>query len=114
LCIDGKFELAKYSTRWLNRKSFNETAPSINLQLLPAHHHQTPTLGDDDPSFHHDFGEENNESGGQESDEDVALSSLGASKPYKLSFQVGRHPTWFVLHNLIQQHLALSATCWIC
>jgi hypothetical protein len=63
-------------------------APSINLQLSPAHHHQTPALGDDDPSFHHDFGEENNESGGQESDKDVTLSSLGASKPYKLSFQV--------------------------
>jgi hypothetical protein len=27
LCIDGKFELAKYSMRWLNRKSFNEIAP---------------------------------------------------------------------------------------
>jgi hypothetical protein len=74
--------------RWLNRKSFNEIAPSINLQLSPAHHHKTPALGEDDPSFHHGFGDKNNESGGQESDKDVTLSSLGASKPYKLSFQV--------------------------
>jgi hypothetical protein len=88
LCIDGKFELAKYSTHWFNRKSFNEIAPSINLQLSPAHHHQATTLGDNDPSFHHNFGNKNNESGGQESDEDVTLSSLVASKPYKLSFQV--------------------------
>jgi hypothetical protein len=88
LCIDGKFKLAKYSTRWLNRKSFNETAPSINLQLLPPYPHQTAVLGDDDPSFHHDFCDENNESGDQESDKDVNLSSLGASKPYKLSYQV--------------------------
>jgi hypothetical protein len=89
LCIDGKFELAKYSTRWLKCKSFNEISPSINLQLSPAHHHQTPALGDDDPSFHHDFGDENNISGaGQQSGEDVTLSCLDASKPYKLSFQV--------------------------
>jgi hypothetical protein len=84
LCIDGKFELAKYSTRWLNHRSFNEISPSINLQLLPAHHHQTPALGDDNPFYPHDFGDENNESGGQESDGEITLASIGASN---LSFQ---------------------------
>jgi hypothetical protein len=35
----------------------------------------------------HVFGDKNNESSGQESDREVILSSIGASKPYKLSFQ---------------------------
>jgi hypothetical protein len=86
LCIDGKFDLAKYSTPWLNCKSSNEISPSINLQLPPAHHHQMPALGDGDQSYPHDFGDENNESGGQESNGEVTLSSIGASKPNKLSF----------------------------
>jgi hypothetical protein len=87
LCIDGKFDLAKYSTCWLNCRSFNEISPSINLQLLPAHHHQMPALGDNNLFYPHDFGDENNESSGQESDGEVTLSSIGASKPNKLSFQ---------------------------
>jgi hypothetical protein len=71
----------------LNCRSFNEISPSINLQLPPAHHHQMPALGDKGPSYSHYFGDKNNESGGQESKGEVTLSSLGASKPYKLFFQ---------------------------
>jgi hypothetical protein len=46
-----------------------------------------PVLGDDDQFYPHDFGDENNKSGGQKSDGEVTLSSIGASKPNKLSFQ---------------------------
>jgi hypothetical protein len=65
-----------------------KSPPPTHLQSPSVHHHQTPELGDDGPSFHHDLGDENNESGGQESDEEGTLSSLGAPQPYKLSFQV--------------------------
>jgi hypothetical protein len=34
LCIDGKLDLAKYSTRWLNQRSFNASSSAINL-ILP-------------------------------------------------------------------------------
>jgi hypothetical protein len=36
LCRDGKFDLSKYSTRWLNRKTFNSTIFSFNQQIPQA------------------------------------------------------------------------------
>jgi hypothetical protein len=45
LCRDGKFDLSKYSTRWLNRKTFNSTIFSFN-QKIPQAVPQT-TIGKD-------------------------------------------------------------------
>jgi hypothetical protein len=56
LCPDGKLVFLKYSTRWLNRKTFNSTIFSFNQQI-PQAEPQT-TIGedgglseDDGPSF---------------------------------------------------------------
>jgi hypothetical protein len=45
LCCDGKLDLSKYSTRWLNRKTFNSTIFSFNQQI-PQAEPQT-TFGED-------------------------------------------------------------------
>jgi hypothetical protein len=66
LCMDGKLDLAKYSGRWLNRRTYNATLPSVHLDLPTAevritnsactlHQHQPPevgdTVGDDESIF---------------------------------------------------------------
>jgi hypothetical protein len=100
LCTDGKLDLAKYSPRWLNHKSFNETVTSFNLQFPPAetatnslstaHHHPTPAVSDDDPPFPNNFSDDTNNSAHEES-EDAAPSfttkSHDTSKHGKVTYQ---------------------------
>jgi hypothetical protein len=100
LCTDGKLDLAKYSPRWLNHESFNETVPPFNLQFPPAetgtnslstaHHHPTLAASDNDPPFPNNFSDDTNNSAHEES-EDAATSftteSHDASKHDKVTYQ---------------------------
>ncbi len=104
LCFDGKFIVAKYSRRWLNRRTYDLNFPSDSSQMPHSLGQQAvanalftdgdevedlklqPSVGngdDDDDSFGdatHDFCDES---------EDVPISLLGgdASKEQKLTYQ---------------------------
>jgi hypothetical protein len=43
LCIAGKLDLSKYSNRWLNQRTYNNTMPCLNFQL-PLDQHPTNSL----------------------------------------------------------------------
>jgi hypothetical protein len=93
LCRDGKLDLAKYSTRWLNRKTFNSTISSINQQT-PQAEPQT-TMGeegglseDDGPCFPQGVATDNLPK--DDSDEETTLSELAGNGPAhheKLTYQ---------------------------
>ena len=99
LCIDGKLDLAKYSTRWLNRRTYNTTIATINPELPPAEpgmnsllavpHQQTPAFREEPFSFGDpSSGDETNCSDDDDHKVDgETLSCLGTSNPDKLSFQ---------------------------
>jgi hypothetical protein len=84
LCRDGKLDLAKYGTPWLNRKTFNSTVSSINQQT-PQAAPQT-TMGeegglseDDGPCFSQGVATDNLCK--NDSDEETTLSELAGNGP---------------------------------
>jgi hypothetical protein len=101
LCINGKLDLAKYGSLWLNQRTFNTTSiSSINFQLLlpqpqtnslfTVGNDPLNTFKDDDVSFGDTFGDETQNLGDDDSEEEVRLSELasnGASKDGKLTSQ---------------------------
>jgi hypothetical protein len=91
LCRDGKLDLAKYSTRWLNCKTFNSTTSSINQQT-PQAEPQT-TMGEQggvsDECFPQGVGTDNLRKDYLD-DETTALSELAGNGPArhkKLTYQ---------------------------
>jgi hypothetical protein len=84
LCRDGKLDLAKFSTRWLNRKTFNSTVPSINKQTSQAA--PQTTMGeegglseDDGPCFPQGVATDNLSK--NDSDEETTLFELAGNGP---------------------------------
>ena len=99
LCIDGKLDLAKYSTRWLNRRTYNATVEDLNAEMPPANsqlvnslvpvhpHEQTPAVEEESTLFGNASCDETRQSDNGDSDEDVTLSNLGTLQHDKVSFQ---------------------------
>jgi hypothetical protein len=95
LCRDGKLDLAKYSSRWLNRRTFNATLSTINQQILLAEPQtnigEAGGLSEDDDQFYsHGVEDETRSLGDVDTDEEITLSSLagnGASRHEKLTYQ---------------------------
>jgi hypothetical protein len=95
MCIIGKLDLSKYSTWWLNCKTFNASISSFDNQLtmtlsqlnplIPACHNQARAVKDGDATFGDTMGVND------DSDDDVPLSQLGrnaVTKDAKLSYQL--------------------------
>jgi hypothetical protein len=96
MCILGKLDLSKYSTRWLNRKTFNASISSfdnqlpmtlsqLNTALIPACHNQARAVEDGDAAFGDTMGVDDY------SDDDVPLSQLGCNavtKDAKQTYQL--------------------------
>jgi hypothetical protein len=95
MCILGKLDLSKYSTRWLNRKTFNASISSFDNQLpmtlsqlnplIPACHNQERAVEDGNATFSDTMGVDD------DSDDDVPLSQLGCNtvtKDAKRTYQL--------------------------
>jgi hypothetical protein len=86
-------DLAKYSTRWLNCRTFNSTILSINQQIPQAELHTTIGVGgglseDDGPCFPQEVATDN--LGNVDLDKEATLSKLagnGATRHEKLTYQ---------------------------
>jgi hypothetical protein len=95
MCILGKLDLSKYSTWWLNCKTFNASISSFDNQfpmtlsqlnpLIPACHNQARAVEDGDATFGDTMGVDD------DSDDNVPLSQLGrnaVSEDAKLTYQL--------------------------
>jgi hypothetical protein len=112
LCIDGRLDLSKYSKRWLNRRTYNDTMPCPNNAQLPIDQQAMNllfrdsengqdlkvqgTLDDDDDSFGdtaHDLPLDSDDvtQGVGQNSEDVTLSELCNSENVTLA-ELARPP----------------------
>ena len=94
LCHDGKFDLQKYSTRWLNHRTFTASISSHNFQMpldLPSQPNPMFVVGDvGDIDDGNSFGDENvNLDDDDSNDEETTLSNLVSVSPVTgaLSYQ---------------------------
>ncbi len=100
LCVAGKLDLAKYSTCWLNRRSFIATMTPTNPQLplfpsvtnpLSTSLHQSTSVIDNESSLSIAFDDDASRNSADEDSKDVVTllnsDSHGTSKHGKLTYQ---------------------------
>jgi hypothetical protein len=100
MCKGSKLEMDKYSTRWLNHRTFHATIGFSNLQMplgqLPPSNFlftqgddKEPIINDDDNSFCDDGANLDDDLDNEDVSENITLSSLGlpASKDGRLTYQ---------------------------